>query len=161
MEPRDRMKESKMALNGRLLLLLIGIMLVFNGITTSGRNGLGWMSLAKSVDELENEPETEAAESGAEAGKTEEAVESSAESEIAEGQGETTAGETGAAPELDLHVLARQMDASGITTGDLRMLGILSLIAMVFEVCVGLLCAVFSNRVDKSKITWIAATETI
>ena len=180
MEQRDRMKESKMALNGRLLLLCVGIMLVFNGITASGRNGLGWLGLADAVEEIRNSPqeetsETESAETPAEepdAAGQQDNNETAAdapqeESDPAAGeQQEKTDTAEGTAPENtqdaaavqvpDLNELVRRMDESGITIGDLRMLGILSLAIMFFEIIVGLLCAVFSNRVDKSKITLIA-----
>ena len=165
MEPRDKMKENKLALNGRLLLLLVGIMLVFNGITSSGRNGLGWLGLADAVEEIRNTPQEEkaapeetASEEAAPAqdgAETEEAAPAQGgaetEEETAAAATETT-GET-AAQMPDLDELVRQMEASGISTSDLRLLGILSLIITFFEVCVGLLCAFFSNRVNKSKIT--------
>lgn len=208
MEQNDKLKESKMALNGRLFLLVVGLMLIFNGVTSSGRNGLGWVTMAKALEDYRSNHQetadssetivTEEESAVVEAGNIPESVEKAQvqddgkETEIPAGQDEGAAADTlqGAdgpeetdtsqgtadpegtasstdiaasqetptdqAQEADLEALIRQIDETGIAVQDLRIVGIFSFLAMFFEIIVGLLCAVFSNRVDKSKITLMA-----
>lgn len=146
MEQNDKLKEMKTALNARLFLLFIGIMMVVNAVTSTGRNGLSWLNLASMVTEVRSEAET------AVTAETEDRTVAETEAAAAE----NAAGEMEAETELDIELLATQMDEVGITVGDLRFLGIVCLIVAAFEAIIGMICVLFSNRVDKSKITWRA-----
>ena len=53
MEQNDKLKDAKRSVNARLLLLAVGIMLVVNGVISSGRTGLSWLSLANLVTEAQ------------------------------------------------------------------------------------------------------------
>lgn len=143
MEQNDKMKEMKTALNARLFLLFIGIMMVVNAVTSTGRNGLSWLNLASMVTEVRSEART---------AETEDQTVTETEAAAAE----NADGEMETETELDIALLAIQMDEVGITVGDLRFLGIVCLIVAVFEAIIGMICVLFSNRVDKSKITWRA-----
>ena len=113
---------------------------------------------------------TEAAETAAgsdeaaEAGETAAVSEGTAEGEETAAASEAAAGteETAATPAdgtgdtFDVHTLMEEMDKAGLTVKDLRIFGIFFVIAAVLEVLVGLICALLSNRVDKSKITFTA-----
>ena len=249
MEQNDRMKNTKNAMNARLLLLMAGLFLLVNAITTTGRNGLSWIGLAQMVEESAaqmeeeaagvksgsaatettaaaegEEPAAETAEalSGEEAGKdaaasadtdtaavneaagvsaeeapaepegkTEEAQDAAASADTdaaaadaAEKDGDTAAAEpaeetedtAGAAEaaegtadaaaqtdaaaqqEIDMHALMENMKEMGITVADLRRIGIVGVITAVAEIIVGLLCALFANRVDRAKITLSAVS---
>ena len=162
----DKLKDAKAAINARMLLLFAGIMLVFNAFMQTGRNGMGWLNMADSVEQYMAEhpegsgaePETEAlleaaaetplTEAGAETAM-EEAAQTEASSEIAE--------QSNAETELDIADLIGQMDAAGIEAKDLRLLGYGNLITAFFEIFCGLLCALYSNRVNRSKYTLGAA----
>ncbi|MBQ1310545.1 MAG: hypothetical protein IIY55_01755 [Blautia sp.] len=225
MEQNDRMKDTKNAMNARLLLLMAGLFLLVNAITTTGRNGLSWIGLAQMVEESAAQMEEEAAgvKSGSAAtettaaaaepeGKTEEALdaaasegeaaesaavseasevrennaeaEDAAAADAAEKDGDTAAAEpaeetedtAGAAEaaegtadaaaqtdaaaqqEIDMHALMENMKEMGITVADLRRIGIVGVITAVAEIIVGLLCALFANRVDRAKITLSAVS---
>ena len=142
----EKMKEARTALNARMLLLFAGIMLVLNGIMQTGRNGLGWINMAKSVEEYQMEqgdggagtdPETEAVSENAASEPETETVSEAAEEET----------------EFSIGALVDQMKEAGVTTGDLKQLGYGNLIAAVFEILCGLICALFANRVDRWKYT--------
>ena len=152
MDRNDRLKELRMAMNGRMLLLFVGIMLIVNGITASGRTAIGWFNLEKGLSSyIENGGEastpevTEAGEASSEAAEAADET----EAESAATQGEDVTPQT----EPDLGEVLGQMNAIGLTTGDLTLFGIAALIAAIFEVGIGILCILFSNRVDKANIT--------
>ena len=117
------------------------------------------------VKEEAGEPkETEAmpaerAEEGETAAKSEETVEE--EETVAASAPEAAAGTEGTAAAsadetFDVKNFMKEMDKAGLTVKDLRIFGIFFMIAAVLEVLVGLICALLSNRVDKSKITFTA-----
>ena len=108
-------------------------------------------------------PESPAEEGAAQEAPTEEAAAQEAPAEEAPAE-EATPAEGAAAQEesaegteFDIQVFIEEMDRSGLTAGDLRGFGIAYLISAVLEIIVGMICVVFSNRVDKSKITFTAA----
>ena len=223
MDDRDKMKEIRMAMNGRMLLMFAGIILMINGLTTTGRNGLSWLGLSNMVQERmenpqteemeepeeaaaeeavkaeesadaaaegavkseesadaasdhaaeetadvkENESETasEAADSGADT-KTTDSTEAAAGADTEASAGadteaaastETAAQDSAAAQEVDLDALIKEMSNVGITVSDLKLFGIVTMIVAVLEILIGLLCLIFSNRVDKANITLIAS----
>ena len=273
MEQGDRVKEIKTAMNARMILLVAGLFLLMNAVTTTGRNALSWIGLSNVVEEAiangevswdaeepvpveedqtavktaaditaeekseteadtaaetedktaaETAAETEDKEAGtpvkdqAEAGTAVEAEDKAAEGTAAvtenETETETTAetedkaetettaetegkaetetaaeaedqadaavetedeaeadtedqavSETAASQEgsdtqdgsqeFDIKSLVRNMKALGVTAADFRLLGIVGVIAALLEAVCGLLCAINSNRVDRSKIT--------
>ena len=174
----DQMKETRKALNTRLFLLMTGLLLIFNAVTSNIGYGVNWIGLSTLVEDTIKE---DAAGTGAE--ETEEAVEKTEEvsenaeaasedaeavsesaetpsedaeavSENAEAASENT---EAAAEEFDVHELIRQMEENDISVSDLRMAGIAYLVAAIFEIVAGLLCALFANRVDRAKIVLSAA----
>ena len=153
------MKEARSAMNIRMFLLFLGIMLVMNAVMTTGRYGQSYLGIASAVEEAEKNGTLNLDEPLTEAAAQEPAA---AESELQAGAGEgITEAATEIAPaadtsEPDLNELARQMKRLGITIGDLRMMGILSLIVAVLELAAGLICILFANRADRSKIVFIA-----
>lgn len=136
MEQNEKLKEMRMALNARLFLLFIGIMMIVNAVTTTGRNGLSWMNLANMVTEIQT-------------GGTASHIEEETEPSGAMTEKVTVSEET----ELDIETIAAQMEEVGVTADDLKLLGIICLITAAFEAIIGLICALLSNRVDRSKIT--------
>ena len=101
----------------------------------------------------------ETAEEGEAAAKSEETVEE--EETVAASAPEAAAGTEGttaasADETFDVQNFMKEMDKAGLTVKDLRIFGIFFMIAAVLEVLVGLICALLSNRVDKSKITFTA-----
>ncbi len=229
MDDRDKMKEIRMAMNGRMLLMFAGIILMINGLTTTGRNGLSWLGLSNMVQERMENPQTEEMEEPEEAAaeeavKAEESADAAAEGAVkaeesadaaAEGavkaeepadaasdhaaeetadvkenesenaseaadsgadtkttdsteaaagadteaaaSTETAAQDSAAAQEVDLDALIKEMSNVGITVSDLKLFGIVTMIVAVLEILIGLLCLIFSNRVDKANITLIAS----
>ena len=132
MDHSDKIKETKRGLNARLLLLAAGVMLVINSVGSSGRTGLSWLNLADLVVEWQT---------------------NSAQSSVEENNKDVeTTGE-----EFDIGLFTEEMDKAGLTTTDLRSFGIIYMISAVIELLAGLVCVLFSNRVDKSKITFTAA----
>ncbi len=157
------LKDARSAMNTRLFLLFLGMMMVMNSIMSSGRYGMSWLNLAKEVEQGQKDgtinieepletPVTEAAPQ--ENAAAESLTERDAAEAVTEGSTELTSG--AGTEELDLNEFARQMKQVGITTNDLRMLGILSLIVAVIELLVGMICIVFANRVDRAKIVFTA-----
>ena len=136
MEQNEKLKEMRMALNARLFLLFIGIMMIVNAVTTTGRNGLSWLNLANMVTEIQT-------------GGTASHIEEETEPSGAMTEKVTVSEET----ELDIETIAAQMEEVGVTADDLKLLGIICLITAAFEAIIGLICALLSNRVDRSKIT--------
>ena len=136
MEQNEKLKEMRMALNARLFLLFIGIMIIVNAVTTTGRNGLSWLNLANMVTEIQT-------------GGTASHIEEETEPSGAMTEKVTVSEET----ELDIETIAAQMEEVGVTADDLKLLGIICLITAAFEAIIGLICALLSNRVDRSKIT--------
>ena len=146
----DQMKETRKALNTRLFLLMTGLLLIFNAVTSNIGYGVNWIGLSTLVEDTIKE---DAAGTGSE--DAEEAVEKTEEvSENAEAASENT---EAAAEEFDVHELIRQMEENDISVSDLRMAGIAYLVAAIFEIVAGLLCALFANRVDRAKIVLSAA----
>lgn len=138
MEQNDKLKEMRMALNARLFLLFIGIMMIVNAVTTTGRNGLNWLNLANMVTQV----------------RTGEGVSNiEEETELSAPMTETVTVTEETETELDIETIAAQMEEVGITVDDLKLLGIICLITAAFEAIIGLICVLLSNRVDKSKIT--------
>lgn len=136
MEQNEKLKEMRMALNARLFLLFIGIMMIVNAVTTTGRNGLSWLNLANMVTEIQT-------------GGTASHIAEETEPSGAMTEKVTVSEET----ELDIETIAAQMEEVGVTADDLKLLGIICLITAAFEAIIGLICALLSNRVDRSKIT--------
>lgn len=136
MEQNEKLKEMRMALNARLFLLFIGIMMIVNAVTTTGRNGLSWLNLANMVTEIQT-------------GGTASHIEEETEPSGAMTEKVTVSEET----ELDIETIAAQMEEVGVTADDLKLLGMICLITAAFEAIIGLICALLSNRVDRSKIT--------
>ena len=138
MEQNEKLKEMRMGLNARLFLLFIGIMMIVNAVTTTGRNGLSWLNLANMVTEVRT-------------GGTASHIEEETEPSAAMIETVTVSEET--ETELDIETIAAQMEEVGITVDDLKLLGMICLITAAFEAIIGLICALLSNRVDRSKIT--------
>ncbi|MBR2527454.1 MAG: hypothetical protein IKE58_03140 [Blautia sp.] len=154
MEQNDRMKEARRGLNARLLLLAAGIMLVVNSVSSSARTGLSWLSLADLVIETQTHPAQKA-----EGGILEEAGEDDADhaEAVMEGGADHAEAVMEGDAEFDINLFIEAMDESNLTVLDLRLFGIFYLISAVVEILAGMTCAFFSNRVDKSKITFTAA----
>ena len=195
MDETDKLKEMRSALNARLFLLILGVLLVLNGVTSTGRNGLAYRNLAAAIDERivlketlpdkkesdDNRAEERAAaedaaenadktavdadqdtadadqndKKAADAGQNAGSESDSGKQNGSDNRGNETAGtEQSAEEQLDSFIL--QMDEVGMTTGDLRRISVFFLVAAFFEIVVGLICAILSNRVDRAKITFTA-----
>ena len=160
----DQMKEARKAMNTRLFLLMTGLLLIFNAVTSNIGYGVNWIGLSTLVEDTikedaagtGSEDAEEAVEKTEEVSENAEAASDDAEavSENAEAASENT---EAAAEEFDVHELIRQMEENDISVSDLRMAGIAYLVAAIFEIVAGLLCALFANRVDRAKIVLSAA----
>ena len=181
MDQNDRIKEMRTAMNARLLLLMAGLFLVVNAVTSTGRTGLSWMGLMQLVEEYQEtgtisgvselsvqdvRDTSEAEEDAAAADKKTEAGEAevpAADTKTEADDAEASSSDTEQEPETeltaeeqakqDMETLLSNMDELGVTVNDFRLLGIFSLIVAFVEAVVGIICAVLSNRVDKYKIT--------
>ena len=171
---QDSMKQTRKASSARMFLLMIGVLLIFNAVTTNIRYGTSWLGMAALVEDTLKEdalkgdaqkaddrkedvrkedssvPETET--------QTAENVPGGAEklTEAAPGEAEEETGIASENTEFDVHELIQQMEASNVTVSNIRISGIAFLIAAVFEILTGLICVLFSNRVDRSRITLTA-----
>ena len=167
----DQMKEARKAMNTRLFLLMTGLLLIFNAVTSNIGYGVNWIGLSTLVEDTikedaagtGSEDAEEAVEKTEEVSEDAEAASEDAEaapedaeavSENAEAASDNT---EAAAEEFDVHELIRQMEENDISVSDLRMAGIAYLVAAIFEIVAGLLCALFANRVDRAKIVLSAA----
>lgn len=181
----DRFSDLKYAMNTRLFLLMAGVVLIFNAVTSTATQSMNWISIAKIVSEYDGEvpPEEPAAASAAEtalsvdeavlsAAEAPEAVLSAAEgtaslaeepasadsgAAAAEAPADTGSGDASGTQELDVPALIRSMNSLGITVDDLRLVGYAGLVMVVIRVIVGFLCVLFSNRVNRANITFTAA----
>ena len=177
----DKLKESRMCLNGRLLLLAVGLMLVFNSLNSTIRNGLTWLDLSRLAVQTQEEIAQEAQNTGEDPSTGTDASDGmvpASDTGASDGMGPASdtdasagmvpASGTDASAEaqvsaeavagteedaFDPRELLSRMEEAGITASDLRLFGILFLITAFFEAAAGIFCAVFSNRVDKSRIT--------
>ena len=153
----DKLKESRMCLNGRLLLLAVGLMLVFNSLNSTIRNGLTWLDLSRLAVQTQEEIAQEAQNTGEDpsAGTDASAGMVPASGTDASAKAQVSAEAVAGTEEdaFDPRELLSRMEEAGITASDLRLFGILFLITAFFEAAAGIFCAVFSNRVDKSRIT--------
>ena len=165
------LKETRSAINTRMFLLFLGLMLVMNSIMSTGRYGFSWLNIATEVEKAQErgefdleaaspqqEPDANGAAEQAITEKISEVSSDGAGEQVQEAAEQISEASTEIAPanaqngELDLELLASQMKQAGITVKDLRILGILSLVVAVMELIAGLLSVLFSNRVDRSKI---------
>ena len=150
---QNNMKEMSAAINARLFLLFLGIMLMVNALTVSLRNGVGYIRFAAIMEKMVTEgtypPQTELATEAPEEVSSEALAET-----LSEASTEVTAQPQ--MPQTDEEVAVQLLDG-GVDYRDLRMMGILSIIQVIAEPIVGFICAVLANRVDKSKITFLAA----
>ena len=146
MDETDKLKEIRSALNARLFLLILGVLLILNGVTSTGRQGLAYRNLAAAIDEriVSKEALPDEKEPGSDDDRKDNAA----------AEGTAAVAEQSVEEQLDSFIL--QMDEVGMTTGDLRRISVFFLVAAVFEIAVGLICAIFSNRVDRAKITFTA-----
>ncbi len=172
MEQNDKAKEIKRGLNARLLLLAAGILLVVNAVSSSARTGLSWLSLADLVIEYASPAQTTQEDASEDTPKSpadgnteavsEEASEPASEADHNAAEGKPAESESekpaeSAGQEFDLGLFIEEMNKSGLTSSDLRTFGIFYMITAVVEILAGMTCAILSNRVDKSKITFTAA----
>lgn len=154
MDQSEKIGLARMAINARLLLLLAGIMLILNAITQSGRMGLGYLNFADLMDK-------QAAVAGEKApGGAESMTErlSEAASGNAAAGGTAAEGEAEMMTEPDPEAIATMFLEAGVTSGDMRLVGIASLVAAVFEIWVGAVCVLFSNRVNRYRVLLCATS---
>ena len=157
----EKIKSLRSASNARMFLLFLGIMLAVNAVVSTGRYGLTWMQMSRLSAEVELEKEQGNQENPGDS--MPEALTEAADAQLLEEASEavtevqTSAAQDEASTEPDVKEIIAQLEEAGITSGILRVLGILSLVVAVAELITGMICAIFSNRVDKSKITFIAA----
>ncbi len=147
---QNNMKEMSAAVNARLFLLFLGIMLMVNALTVSLRNGTGYLKFSGIMEKMVSEgtyspAETESLTEAAAETSTENTTEVPAEAQM---------------PQTDEEV-AQQLLRGGVDYRDLRLMGILCMIQMIAELVVGFICAILANRVDKSKITVFATAALI
>ena len=155
MDQSEKIGLARMAINARLLLLLAGIMLILNAITQSGRMGLGYLNFADLMDKqaaVAGEKAPGGAESMTE--RLSEAASANAAAEAAGAAAGATAaeGEAEMMTEPDPEAIATMFLEAGVTSGDMRLVGIASLVAAVFEIWVGAVCVLFSNRVNRYRV---------
>ena len=178
MEQKNNIREMGSAINARLFLLVLGVMLMVNAITVSLRNGLGYVNFAGKMESILQEgfvlePDTqareeiltEAASEGVSAmesvtvesgiPETEELSSDAAAVELQEK--ETAVGaQAPQGQEVSDEDVVRNLMEQGVSAQDLRLVGILSLLQAAAELICGAICALLANRVDKSKITLMA-----
>ncbi len=153
---QNNMKEMSAAINARLFLLFLGIMLMVNALTVSLRNGTGYLKFADIMEKMVEEGTYPPAQ----AELASEAPEEATTEELSEASTETGVSAQPQMPQTDEEVAVQLLDG-GINPKDLRVMGILCMIQMIAELIVGFICAVLANRVDKSKITFLAAAALI
>lgn len=161
MDQSEKIGLARMAINARLLLLLAGIMLILNAITQSGRMGLGYLNFADLMDKqaaVAGEKAPGGAESMTE--RLSEAASANAAAEAAGAAAGATAaeGEAEMMTEPDPEAIATMFLEAGVTSGDMRLVGIASLVAAVFEIWVGAVCVLFSNRVNRYRVLLCATS---
>ena len=127
MGPDDKLKDVKYAMNTRMFLLFAGIFLLFNSVTSTIPYGFRWLTVTKIVTEYE---------------------EKNAENPDAASSAESD--------EMDVAALIQDMKTLNITTDDLRTVGIANIVMAVIRIIIALVCILFANRVDKSRITLAA-----
>lgn len=191
METGDRFAKMKYAMNTRMFLLIAGVLLVFNAVTSTIPYGMRLFAAAQLVSEydssgaenqvaeiagtentgtgsaVEEVVGTESAGTGIAATEaagaasaaeeiagTESAVTGSATEEVA---GTDNAASETAPQEIDVAALKSDMDKLGVSVSDFRRVGVLNIVMAIIRAAIGLLCVVFCNRVDKSRVTFIAA----
>ena len=120
MEPGNRFSEMKYAVNTRMFLMIAGMILIFNALTSTIPSGMRLTAMARLVSEYE------------------------------EG---TPAEEEG----VDVGALKEDMEKLGITVSDLRLVGRMNMVMAVVRMAAGILCLVFCNRVDKSRMILVCA----
>ena len=69
-----------------------------------------------------------------------------------------TEGEAEMMTEPDPEAIATMFLEAGVTSGDMRLVGIASLVAAVFEIWVGAICVLFSNRVNRYRVLLCATS---
>lgn len=161
------MKQAKMAINARMILMAAGLFLIFNAVTSTSMEGLRWFNIVHLVNQYDEDvasgkikPETEeekkeetvAAEEPVE-GATQEETTSGKNDEEASSTESTAEAETAATQEVDIPALKSEMETLGITLSDLRLLGIACYVMTVIRIIAGVVCVRFSNRVDRAGIT--------
>ena len=171
METGDRFNQLKYAMNTRMFLLIAGILLIFNAVTSNIPYGMRFFAIAQMVSEYEanggsGNTEVTAPESVAEGvvSGVESAVESVAEgaasgveSVVESIQENASNSAQNSSQEPDIGALKADMDKLGVTVSDFRKVGVMNIVMGVIRLLVGLLCVVFCNRVDKARLTFIAA----
>ena len=191
METGDRFAKMKYAMNTRMFLLIAGVLLVFNAVTSTIPYGMRLFAAAQLVSEYDSSgAENQVAEiagtentgtgsaveevvgtesAGTGSAATEAAGAASAAEEIAgtesavtgsaaeEVVGTDSAASETAPQEIDVAALKSDMDKLGVSVSDFRRVGVLNIVMAIIRAAIGLLCVVFCNRVDKSRVTFIAA----
>ena len=165
MEPDERLNDIKYAMNTRLFLLMAGVVLVFNAITSTVPQSSNWLSIAKIVSEYDGEVPPEETAPVSSAAEEAEAVSSVAEEPAAaesgtvsvESPADAGSGEDAASQEMDVPALIRSMNSIGITVGDLKVVGYAGLVMALIRSIIGILCVLLCNRVNKAHITFAAA----
>ena len=153
----EQLKEARYALNTRLFLLFLGFMLMMNALMGTSRYGRSWLQLADEVSKAQeqglinlDEPMTE------EVKETEAAVASEGSTEAASERISEASTEAAAAGTIDVKEVAWQMQKLGISLRDLRLMGIVYIVVSVIELLCGLICIMFSNRVNRANIVFAA-----
>ncbi len=187
METEDRFVRAKYAMNTRMFLLIAGVILIFNAVTSAFPYGMRLLSVARLVSEYQEDgaaaavtedaavsgaetvsaAEAAAAEvsamsgaetvSAAEAAAAETGAMSGAEAVSAVSGAETESAAAAASQEIDVGALKSDMEKLGVTVSDFRRVGVMNIVMAVIRIAVGFLCVVFCNRVDKSRLTLTAA----
>lgn len=172
METGDRFNQLKYAMNTRMFLLIAGILLIFNSVTSNIPYGMRFFAIAQMVSEYEANGGSGNKEVTAPEGKAESPVsgvesvvesvaadlQESAVESVAEGiQEKAAAGTQTNSQEPDVAALKADMDKLGVTVSDFRKVGVMNIVMGVIRLLIGLLCVVFCNRVDKARLTFIAA----
>ena len=156
----DELKDISRAMNARLFLLFVGIMMMVNALSVSFRTGTGLFTLAKTMDTVIAEHPSLADELTAETEAVSEETLKAADEAATEAlstEGTTEAAADGSSDQMSDEERVKGLLAIGMTAGKIRILAVVFIIQAIVELAAGFISILFCNRVDKAKITFTSA----
>ena len=156
----DELKDISRAMNARLFLLFVGIMMMVNALSVSFRTGTGLFTLAKTMDTVIAEHPSLTDELTAETeAVSEEVLETAKEAatEALSTEGTTEAAADGSSDQMSDEERVKGLLAIGMTSDKIRILAVFFIIQAIVELAAGFISILFCNRVDKAKITFTTA----
>ena len=156
----DELKDISRAMNARLFLLFVGIMMMVNALSVSFRTGTGLFTLAKTMDTVIAEHPSLTDELTAETeAVSEEVLETAKEAatEALSTEGTTEAAADGSSDQMSDEERVKGLLAIGMTSDKIRILAVFFIIQAIVELAAGFISILLCNRVDKAKITFTTA----